>query len=71
MKNKLLRRLLSPYLLAGLVLGATGGYLYYYFIGCERGCLITSSPYKSMAWGLIMGGILGDIFYKPKKEEKN
>ena len=69
MNNKFLKRLLSPYLIIGLIVGAIGGYLYYYFVGCDRGCPITSSPYKSVAWGLIMGGVLGDLFYRPSKEK--
>ncbi len=54
-----------------MILGAAGGYAYYHFVGCERGCPITSNPFKSMAWGLLMGMLLGDIFYKPKKTENN
>jgi len=39
-----------------VIIGGTGGFLYYYFIGCESGsCAITSSPYMSM----LMGGFLG------------
>jgi hypothetical protein len=41
---------------AGLTIGAAGGFLYYYFIGCNSGsCAITSSPYMST----LMGGFLG------------
>jgi hypothetical protein len=41
---------------AGVAIGATGGFLYYYFIGCSSGsCAITSSPYMST----LMGGFLG------------
>jgi hypothetical protein len=42
--------------LIGIVIGATGGYLYYHFIGCSSGtCAITSSPYLST----LMGGFMG------------
>jgi LytS/YehU family sensor histidine kinase len=40
----------------GVAIGAMGGFLYYYFIGCSSGsCAITSSPYMST----LMGGFLG------------
>jgi len=36
--------------------GAVGGFMYYYFVGCASGtCGITSNPYMST----IMGGFLG------------
>jgi hypothetical protein len=42
--------------IAGFVLGAIGGYAYYYFIGCSSGtCPITSSPWVSTAYGSFMG----------------
>jgi len=55
----------------GAVLGAIGGYAYYYFVGCASGtCAITSSPVNSSLYGLFMGGLLGDLFHKKKKVEK-
>jgi hypothetical protein len=58
--------------LAGLLIGLTGGYLYYKFIGCQSGsCAITSNPYMSMLWGGLMGYLLLDMlanYLKPKKE---
>ena len=42
-----------------IVLGALGGYLYYYFIGCASGaCPITSNPYISIMYGSLIGGVL-------------
>lgn len=39
----------------GLV-GAAGGFAYYYFIGCASGrCPISSNPYISTAYGTLMG----------------
>lgn len=38
-----------------IIIGALGGYLYYYFIGCNNGCAITSSPVNSTAYGAVMG----------------
>ncbi len=41
-----------------VLLGALGGYAYYLFIGCAGGeCPITSSPWKSTAYGALMGAI--------------
>jgi hypothetical protein len=55
--------------LAGLMLGALGGFLYYRLIGCNSGgCAITSNPYMSVLWGAAMGYLLADIF---KIKEKN
>ncbi len=39
-----------------IVVGATGGYLYYRYVGCSSGqCAITSNPVMSIVWGGIMG----------------
>ncbi|MFZ2905183.1 MAG: DUF6132 family protein [Cyclobacteriaceae bacterium] len=52
----------------GVVIGAVGGYLYYYFVGCNSGsCAITSNPVNSTLYGGLMGGLLLNTF---KKEEK-
>ena len=41
--------------LLGAALGALGGYLYWYFVGCADGtCPITSSPLNSTLWGAVM-----------------
>jgi hypothetical protein len=43
----------------GAILGAIGGYSYYYFVGCASGtCAITSSPFNSTIYGIFMGGLL-------------
>jgi hypothetical protein len=42
--------------IAGIVLGGTGGFLYFYFVGCSTGsCGITSNPYSSIAFGSVLG----------------
>ena len=42
-----------------VLLGATGGYAYYYFIGCVSGsCPITSNPWISTAYGAGIGFFL-------------
>ena len=51
-----------------IVTGGFGGFLYYYFIGCNSGsCPITSNPYMSVIWGGILGFLLVNSFNtKPK-----
>ncbi|MDP2885002.1 MAG: DUF6132 family protein [Ignavibacteria bacterium] len=41
------------------VLGALGGFAYYYFIGCSTGtCPISSNPWTSTAYGALIGAVL-------------
>lgn len=50
------------------VLGGIAGFSYYYFVGCASGtCAITSSPINSTIYGILMGGLLGDIFRTKNK----
>lgn len=57
--------------ITGICLGATGGYLYYYFIGCASGtCAITSSPINSTLYGTAMGGLFFSMFKKSKERTK-
>ena len=52
----------------GVVLGAMGGFAYYYFIGCSSGsCPLSSNPYLMTVWGIFFGGVL---FFKQTKAEK-
>lgn len=55
----------------GAILGAVAGYLYWRFVGCTSGgCPITSSPFMSTLWGLLMGGTFFNIFEKkPVKKD--
>ena len=54
-------------LLAGIILGAAGGYIYWQQIGCSSGsCAITSKWPNSTAYGALMGGLLFSMFKKEK-----
>ncbi len=49
----------------GIPVGMIGGYLYYYFVGCNSGtCPITSNPYISVFYGGLMGYLFLDLFKK-------
>ncbi len=55
--------------IAGMVLGAGAGYLYYYFVGCASGtCAITSNPLNSTLYGAVMGALLAGSFQKEDAE---
>ena len=52
--------------ISGILLGAIGGFVYYKTIGCVSGtCAITSSPINSTLYGMLLGGLLLNIFEKP------
>lgn len=56
----------------GLLIGAIGGYLYYYYVGCASGtCMITSKPINSTLYGAIMGGLLFTNFNREQKNSNN
>ncbi len=56
----------------GLVVGATGGYLYWYYVGCTSGsCAITSSPVNSTIYGGVMGLLLANSFGTNKKNKND
>ncbi len=57
--------------IAGVTVGALGGYLYYYYVGCLSGtCPITSNPYRMMIYGALIGYLLFDMFSPKKRPEK-
>jgi uncharacterized membrane protein AbrB (regulator of aidB expression) len=46
------------YTLAGVLLGAIGGYAYWAFIGCVDGyCPITSQALNATLYGALIGGL--------------
>ena len=55
-----------------IVIGAVGGYLYYYYVGCNHGCAITGNPFISTAYGAFAGFLFVDwksIFNKKLSNE--
>jgi Family of unknown function (DUF6132) len=69
MKNWIL---INKLVVAGVVLGAIGGYLYWQQIGCNSGtCMITSKWPNSTAYGGLMGGLLFSIFKRERHGNKN
>ena len=40
-----------------IVLGAIGGYLYYFYVGCNNGCVISGNPYASTIYGAVIGAV--------------
>ncbi len=54
----------------GVTAGATAGFLYYQFVGCQSGtCPITSNPYISIAYGGLLGYLIFDLFKKKDKKD--
>ncbi len=54
----------------GIVIGAIGGYLYWYYVGCMSGtCAITSSPVNSTLYGGLMGGLMVNLFDSKKNDK--
>lgn len=55
----------------GIVIGATTGYLYWYYVGCLSGsCAITSSPVNSTLYGGLMGVLLVNAL-RPSKSNNS
>lgn len=55
--------------IAGVLVGAIAGYLYWKFIGCSTGnCAITSKPFNSTAYGALMGGLFFSMLKKDKSK---
>ena len=43
---------------SGLLLGATGGFLYWKYVGCVSGtCAIWSNPNSSVTYGALLGSL--------------
>ena len=51
-----------------VIIGAAGGYAYYYYIGCASGtCPITSNPFISTAYGSLIGFLISKGSGKDEK----
>jgi uncharacterized protein YcfJ len=62
----------NKWVIAGIVVGAIAGLLYWNFVGCTSGnCAITSKPLNSSAYGALMGGLLFSSFKKERNDEKD
>lgn len=56
--------------LIGIPIGILGGYIYFHFWGCKDYCTIRSNPYRMMAWGALMGGLVFNILEDQLKRKK-
>jgi hypothetical protein len=69
MKNAIER---NKVIIGGGILGAIGGWCFWYFVGCASGsCAITSSPVNSALYGALLGGLFANLFKKEKKEDQS
>jgi len=51
--------------IVGITAGLIGGFLYYWFVGCNSGtCPITSNPWISTLYGGVIGYLVSDLFKK-------
>ena len=56
--------------IVGVLVGGILGFAYYHFIGCNTGtCAITSKPFNSTAYGMLMGYLMFSTFDKSKKKD--
>jgi uncharacterized protein YcfJ len=56
--------------IAGIIIGAVAGFIYWKQIGCSSGtCMITSKWPNSTGYGALMGGLFFSLFQKPVKKE--
>lgn len=54
------------------VAGAIGGYLYWYYIGCNTGtCPLTSKWYSTSIYGAILGYLSGDVVFSIFKSTRD
>lgn len=47
--------------------GAMAGLGYYYLFGCSGNCAVTSSPWMTMVYVGVIGGLLGVVTEKKKE----
>lgn len=59
LKNWILKKKIA---FIAMLIGALAGFLYWNFIGCATGnCGITANWYTSLAYGALMGWLVGDF----------
>lgn len=47
-------------IIIGVIVGGILGYLLYRFVGCKTGtCIITSKPWSSILYGMLLGLLVG------------
>ncbi len=59
--------------LAGGALGALAGWVYWYFWGCEQGCVIRSNWYVMTPYGAVMGALIASLirdYLRLRRNEK-
>jgi len=50
--------------LIGVVVGGGLGFAYYKFVGCSTGtCPLTSNPFISTIYGMLVGGLLASSLH--------
>jgi len=58
----------------GGIVGAIGGYLYFYYVGCTNGCPLKSSGPLMTVYGVLLGAValptLVDIFKSLARSRK-
>ena len=56
--------------IAGAIVGAIGGFIYWQQVGCSSGtCMITSKPVNSTLYGALMGTLFLGMFKKDNKKQ--
>jgi len=64
-----IKTIISVQTLIGVIIGMIGGYIYYLKVDCTTGaCPLKSNPWLMLLWGGLIGGLLGDIFNRKKKD---
>lgn len=61
-----MKKYLRP--VAFIAAGALAGLGYYYLSGCSGSCAVTASPWMTVVYVGIIGGLLGEV---TKKKEAN
>jgi hypothetical protein len=57
--------------LGASAIGALGGFVYYYFVGCTSGsCPISSNPWISTAYGALIGIVMTTGSTKKRVQEE-